>query len=215
MKSISSYFKNFSKKSYNLNSILYNRILLYVFLVAAVVDVFYLSNIKDYGSIIVLLVVGFLTTFFSKNMIVVLVIALTVTHVLRYGTGTGTGISEGLENQDDDSETKDTKNQDGESDKKKDDKNGEEVTLESLKNEFSDFQSTQSEIKQGIGRLEPLLANAERFIQRYETYKNQEGMKVREGARGKGAKKAGSKGGAGIDLKNNDSLAQLNAQSNN
>jgi len=177
-----------------------------------VVDVFYLSNIKDYGSIIVLLVVGFLTTFFSKNMIVVLVIALTVTHVLRYGTGTR--INEGLENQDDDSETKDTKNQDGESDKKKDE-NGEDVTLESLKNEFSDFQSTQSEIKQGIGRLEPLLANAERFIKKYETYKNQEGMKMREGARGKGAKRAGSKGGAGLDLKNNDSIAQLNAQSNN
>jgi hypothetical protein len=42
--------------------------------------------------VVIFLVVGFLTTYFSKNMLVVLVVAIAVTHIARFGTSSIEGM---------------------------------------------------------------------------------------------------------------------------
>ena len=69
-----------SKKSSN--SILHNRVLLYAILILALLDLFYLANMKDFKSVIVFALVGILTAFFCKNMIVILFVAICITHIL-------------------------------------------------------------------------------------------------------------------------------------
>jgi hypothetical protein len=174
----------------DLNSLLTNRVVLYLFFFVAIVDVIYLANSKDMQSLITLLLVGFLTSFFSKNMIVILCIALCVTHVLKYGTASRS--LEGMENSDDSKD--DAGSDDDKADAKK--KAIEKVMKNpnipaDLKDSFKEYQAVQGDIVDGIKRIEPLLQKAENFIQKYENYKNmnKEGMKDKKEAM-KGAKEA-------------------------
>lgn len=75
-----------------------NRILLYFILILSIGDLIYFSLVGEMMFFFIYLAVGYLTSFFSKNMIVILVVAMTVTHVLRFGKRAG---NEGMENQDD------------------------------------------------------------------------------------------------------------------
>ena len=67
-------------------TILYNRYLLYFIFVIVLGNVVQLMTQGDYLSMVIMVVVGLLTSFFSKNMIVILCIALVVTNLLKYGT---------------------------------------------------------------------------------------------------------------------------------
>lgn len=60
------------------NSLLYSRCLLYVVLLLSLINLFYLINVKSTTTIIVFFLVGFLTSFFVKNMIIVIVFAMFV-----------------------------------------------------------------------------------------------------------------------------------------
>jgi len=93
MNPILSFLNKNIKLNNNYSSILQNRIVLYVLCFMAIIDVIYFSMTNDIRSLITLLIVGLLTTFFNKNMIVVLVLALTVTHVLKYGTNVNEGMT--------------------------------------------------------------------------------------------------------------------------
>lgn len=76
-----------------------NKYLLYFILILAFFDLIYLSLDRDLIYFFIYLSVGFLTSFFSSNMIVILVIAMVVTHILRM---VKTRTNEGMENNDDD-----------------------------------------------------------------------------------------------------------------
>jgi len=73
------------KLNSSLKSILYNQWILYFISFLAIVDFIALCGMKDWFSVVVFASVGFLVTFFNKNMIVVLSIAMAVTHILKYG----------------------------------------------------------------------------------------------------------------------------------
>ncbi len=77
--------------------LLYNKWVLYFIFVVSLVDLtqFYMRG--NTNAVLLFFAVGLLTTFFSKNMTVVLVIALALTHIFTFGTGA----LEGLENQED------------------------------------------------------------------------------------------------------------------
>jgi len=194
------YFKTISNKKFtknmNFNSVLHNRIVLYVFVFMAVVDLMFFASISDIRSFFTLIIVGFLTSFFSKNMIVILFIALTLTHILKYGTN----VSEGLENKGDDNimdnsgnimdnsgnimdnsgnimdnsgnimDKKDEAMTQFEPEKKN--KKNNSISIDSLKNDFQDFQSVQEKILTGMKEIDPLLTRAEQFIEKFEHYKN-------------------------------------------
>ena len=98
-------FKKIMKSKYNFNPILYNRAILYFFVTLALLDTVYFLNTKDYFSFAALILVGILTSFFNKNMTIILFIALIVTHILKYGKGS---YSEGMTSMDSTTSTNST-----------------------------------------------------------------------------------------------------------
>jgi hypothetical protein len=173
--------KGLLKMNYNLNPLLQNRIVLYFFFFLTVVDLFYLANKRDFMTVTIIVLTGFLTSFFSKNMIVILCIALSVGHVIKYGTGNSArreGATTMADSDDeisgDSSTTKDdvssTKKDTGSKKGKTSDekKKAKDDLMEGLK----EFQSVQGDLVNGIQKLQPMLSKAESFIEKYETYKN-------------------------------------------
>jgi hypothetical protein len=67
-------------------NILYNRWVLYFIGIIALLDLVYLLAANDLYSVVIFLLTGFLTTFFSKNMVVILSLAMSVSFVFKYGT---------------------------------------------------------------------------------------------------------------------------------
>jgi len=69
-----------------------NKWILYAVLLISIVDLFNFFSLGDTTAIAIFIIVGFLTTYFSKNMLVVLVLAIAVTHIARYGAASLEGM---------------------------------------------------------------------------------------------------------------------------
>lgn len=66
--------------------ILHNRFVLYFVLFLALADLLFLAMGSEFVSVAVFILSGFVTSFFSKNMMVVMCVAMVVTNILKYGT---------------------------------------------------------------------------------------------------------------------------------
>ena len=85
-----------SVKNFTAKNVFQNRIVLYVLAFIALIEILALANMKDYNSVIVFLIIGFLASFFTKNMIIILLSAIVFTSVYRrIQVGT---YAEGMEN---------------------------------------------------------------------------------------------------------------------
>ena len=107
------FLKKFSAKSQNL---LQNVYVLYFVSIIAILDLFYLMISSDFLSTAIFILIGILTSFFSKNMIVILCIAAAFTNIIKYGRSLG--VSEGFAENAEDAE-----GEDNEEDKKKKNEN--------------------------------------------------------------------------------------------
>jgi len=67
------------------NPILHSQVILYFILFVCLGDLFLLSAERDYTSISIFVILAFLTSFFTKNMMIVLFLSLTMTNVIKYG----------------------------------------------------------------------------------------------------------------------------------
>ena len=85
------------------NLIIHNRYVLYILLFLSLANLYYLSNSYDYFSVVIFFLVGFLTTFFTKNMIIIMFFALVFTFILKNANSPSL---EGLENKDTKKDTK-------------------------------------------------------------------------------------------------------------
>uniref|UniRef100_A0A6C0ATF8 Uncharacterized protein n=1 Tax=viral metagenome TaxID=1070528 RepID=A0A6C0ATF8_9ZZZZ len=187
------------KFHYNFNPILQNRFVLYFFFLLAFIELLYFLNMRDGASTMVLLLVGFLTTFFSKNMIVVICISLVVTNLIRFGIKQTMEGFDGKESTDEtvtdgSSESKhesaEPKNDETKKDKPKkaepkkaepthvnndntDSSKKKEIaeSYENLQKEYPQFKVVQQEILDGVQKMAPLLDKAERFIDKFDKYK--------------------------------------------
>jgi len=195
--------KNFllkmKKFNYNFQPILYNRIILYFFVIISLIQILFFLNMSDLRSLLIFILVGVLVSFFNKNMIVILCIASVVTNILKYGLQ-NMRVNEGFESSDEktelvDDELKDnvlkdkedkvldmkTKNldtkekKDDDSVMKKDeaastDKEKKLKQYQDLKKDFPEFKQIQSQILKGISEIDPLLDKAENFIERFQHF---------------------------------------------
>ena len=84
--------------------ILYNKFFLWGILAFSLLNLLYMIAGGDYYSVVVFLLVGFLTSFFSKNMVVILLVATVVANVIRFGAR---NVSEGMEGGESDDEDDD------------------------------------------------------------------------------------------------------------
>jgi len=155
-----------SKK--NSNSILHNRVLLYALLILALLDLFYLANSRDFTSVTIFILIGLLTSFFCKNMIVILFVSICITHILKYPRSL-----EGAKNMDDEENEDEKEHMENEDEKEEDDK---KESMENKKNteemttEMKEFMEVQNKIIGGMAELEPLMQKAEGFIEKFEKY---------------------------------------------
>lgn len=177
---------------YNFNPVLQNQLVLYLFLFMTFTQiVVYVSN-NDTTGIVLICLVGFLTSFFSKNMIVILCVALIMTNLLKKGMK-----QVGYEGFEENEEAEDVEEE--EMPKKKDDKpkkkvekkdededdfeipNSNELSdktkdemkrqFEDLKKDYPEFKELQDDLLEGLKKMDPILDKAETFMNKYSQYK--------------------------------------------
>ena len=153
--------------SSNVKSVLNNRALLYGLSLLVLLDLMYLANSRSFNTIITFILVGFLTSFFCKNMIVILLVALFVAHILKSPRS-----FEGAENMNNEDE-EDEKPQDENYENKEKDE-AEEPEDEKIKEELKEFATVQKDIIDSMTKLEPLLNKADSFIEKFEKYSKSE-----------------------------------------
>jgi hypothetical protein len=163
--------------------ILTNKWVLYFIFVIGIFDVINFYQSGNITSVAIFFIVGFLTAFFSKNMIVVIVAAIAVTHLITYGNKVSEGLTpdeeeeedEGFEGEEDEDEQEGF--EDGEEEEDEGFEEGvdeEDVTEEKDKEETTDSFVTgdktnellkkQKELMDNMNKLEPLLQKAENMI---------------------------------------------------
>lgn len=76
-------FRRFMNKMNAKNTLLHNRYILYAIFLVSVLNLFYMVIQRDYYASLVFIFTGILTSFFSKNMIVILSISLVVSYLLK------------------------------------------------------------------------------------------------------------------------------------
>lgn len=82
---------------FDLNSSLKDKRILYVVLFLAITNLFGFLMARNFNAVVIFLLVGFIATYFSRNMIVILMVAIVVTNIV---SGVKI-IKEGMENNED------------------------------------------------------------------------------------------------------------------
>jgi len=136
-------------------------VVLYFVLLVALANLLYLSVAGKYEFVAIFLMVGFLTSFFSKNMTVIMVVAVVATSVLQYGGAAGV---EGLENKETEDDEK--KSEEKKSDKKEDFENKNDEANAAV-DKLADKQQV---LVDKIEKLEPTLKQVESFVERVEKF---------------------------------------------
>jgi hypothetical protein len=77
------------------NIVIHNKYVLYVLNIIALVILFHLLLERDIVNVIIFFLIGFLTHYFSKNMIIILFTCILVTSIMKYGIRIKT---EGMDN---------------------------------------------------------------------------------------------------------------------
>lgn len=164
-----------SAKLPSANFLIHSRAVLYVLLFFSIIHIIYLANNNDITSMMIFVLVGLLTSFFNKNMVIILSVALIITNVLRSVMKKDYILSEGFsENEKDEKESQEKK----ESHEKKEQEK--RLNPDELKEDFAEFQTVQKKILEGMNDLNPLLDKAEDFIKKYEQYKKENVDKPQE-----------------------------------
>jgi len=129
-----------------------NKWFLYLVLASAVFDLFYFYGRGDMYALTIFFIIGLLASFFSKNMVVILILAIVLTHLIRYGKN----LSEGFENEEELEESFEGEGEDEEEDKEgfegEDEEEDKEESFEGEydeeeKDQFKDIGSSSAQIK--------------------------------------------------------------------
>jgi hypothetical protein len=161
------------------NSLLYNRALLYFIFFLSLFQLYTFSISGNIGLAIVFLLVGFLTSFFSKNMIVILFIALAFTGVLRFGVDNPhvegmQQLREGsLEEKTDKSDKKDTTETEKASEEKKDtpekappSNKSDETQIKEITEDSKKLEALQKTILNNFNKIAPHMDQAEDLVEK-------------------------------------------------
>lgn len=159
-----------------------NKWILYVILFISIIDLFNFYSKGDATAIAIFLVSGFLTSYFSKNMLVVLVVAIAVTHIARFGTAS----MEGMESEEEAEVEEEVEEEEVSEGLKPETKDKKTAELESIKTSLdkmtiadSSAKTTEELIKEtkkvqeNMALLEPYLKAAEKVT---EPLKKSEGF---------------------------------------
>ena len=175
-----------------------NKWFLYLVLFSAVFDLFYFYGKGDMYALTIFFIIGFLASFFSKNMVVILILAIVLTHLIRYGKN----LSEGFEDKEEEEVFEDEEEKEGFEDKEEEegfeeeeegfedkeeeegfeDKEEEEEEEEGFEEDDKEegfekdsgaqaLAKNQQKLVESMKALEPMLAKAEGFLQTVAPHK--------------------------------------------
>lgn len=129
LKAVSKLGKNIFNYKSNV-SILYNKYLLYAFFIVALTQLVYLLQMGNYYFATILLLIAVLTRYFSKNMLVVVCVALASTNILMLGPNAGKNIVEGFEDDETDEAEKKGDDEEDDEENNEEETNGDENDAE-------------------------------------------------------------------------------------
>ena len=168
-------------------NVLHNKYVLYVTVVLVIVNMVGTVIMGDVTTPLIFVIVGFLTTFFSKNMFVVLTMGLVVANVLKYGATMGYSdtVSEGFEDatktetsspNEESHEIVDTEQYLEKDGSKKESKkesmsndtdgkiNSTSKKMESMANKYKKLEGLQNQIISGMDQVTSSLTHAEKIM---------------------------------------------------
>jgi ABC-type Zn2+ transport system substrate-binding protein/surface adhesin len=121
--------KSFKKSNMNNLSkqLLYNKYVLIFIFILAIGNIIQFVSQGDYFSTAILILVGLLTSFFSKNMVVIMIVGMVVANILKFGTKITSPWKEGFDNHDEKDEKEDSEKE-KEKEKEKDSSKKEKTT---------------------------------------------------------------------------------------
>jgi len=152
--------------------ILHNRFFLYFIFLIALFDFLYLGYTNDFDTLSIFILVGLLTAFFSKNMIVILSTAVIVANVLKWSGYNDSFIKEGLTNKEEDDDEEDEKDEKEEEEEDKHEKE-EDSPKRKIKEDFGQDENvvyTSVEDQQITDQDKMILAH-ENLLKKMNKYK--------------------------------------------
>ena len=186
-------------KNQNYKAILYNRYVLYFILLLSLVNLYSFAIIGQYVYVIIFVLVGYLTYFFSKNMMVILFTAIVITNILKYGKSISLERNlEGLENIDESENQEDHEGPEHQTEEQDyvgaDEPQTNELEYEflpseqpvdsilgidkklneigNIENNTASLLETQKELMDNMKSLEPMLQNANQILSKFENFQN-------------------------------------------
>ena len=167
------FLKQFNGSKIN---VLHNRAILYFVLFLSTINLMSYGLVKDYFTPTIFILVAIITSFFSKNMTVILSVALVSSNVIKQGSKIrlSEGMEDKVESKDKDMEkNKDTEGND--EDKKKTTDTATPTPIDTKKDNAQDFKVIESKYKEllvlqdtilgNINALEDSLGSAEKIVQ--------------------------------------------------
>ena len=131
--------KSFKKSNMNNLSkqLLYNKYVLIFIFILAIGNIIQFVSQGDYFSTAILILVGLLTSFFSKNMVVIMIVGMVVANILKFGTKITSPWKEGFDNHDEEEKKEEEKKDSSKKEKMTDDNVNDEDEDEEKDEEFT------------------------------------------------------------------------------
>ena len=164
-KPLSKMFSNFTRT----NDLLHNKVLLYVVFIFSLLNLFLFANTGNYTHVAIFILIGFITSFFSKNMMVILLLSLILTNILKYGSSLNEGFEEGAGKKDEEDEEKEKEGLDEDKEGLDDEKEGLDEDKEGLDEDKEGLDEDKEGLKNGNEEkgkedLDDLKKNADKLI---------------------------------------------------
>lgn len=165
-----------------------SKVLLYFLAVISILNILFFGYLRDYASVFSFIIIALLMSFFSKNMIVIFLVAIVLSNLIKFTIKVS---YEGLENMEDEKIEEDPDlektieetikkvaddeiEEQNEQEKVAIDKAKEEekqALYTDLKNDMIEFEELQKNIMNNMKEIDPLLTKAENFVEKFEGYK--------------------------------------------
>jgi hypothetical protein len=155
-------------------TLLHNNFVLYTVFAIAIINFFSYLSAGDMKHTIIFLLTGFVTSFLSKNMVVILCIAMAITNIMKVATSGG---REGMEDKEEEEEEgmeemeEEEEKPEGmeEMEKEKEtEKKEEKEDMEVMHNDGKKLIEMQDKIIDGFKEIEPYMQKAEKLANKLE-----------------------------------------------
>ena len=131
------------------NHILHNRFILYFILFVSILNIIGFTTNGNLLSPVIFILIGFLTSYFSKNMLIVLIVPLLITNILNSSVSN----MEGLDNEEEQDKPK-----------PKEEKNPISDNTEEMKERYNELFQLQDAILDGMNKVTESLDKAEPIL---------------------------------------------------